>query len=92
MQKISDLAKFEHKKQEIFNSTKPTNSTFMRTKCRKGAKTQKIPKTGTGTELGTNQTKLEDFGTFRTAEMRIYWLLPTAKPFTLRALCPKFSY
>ena len=44
------------------------------------------------TELGTNWTKLEDFETFGTAKMRIYWKLPTAKTFTRTALWLKISY
>ena len=45
-----------------------------------------------GTEIGTNWTKLEKFVTFRTAKMRIYWKLPTAKTFTRAALWLKISY
>ena len=41
LQKFSDQEKFELKKHKNFNSTKPTNNTFKRTKCRKGAKTLK---------------------------------------------------
>ena len=39
--KIFDQENFELKKHKDFNSTKPTNSTFKRTKTRKGAKTLK---------------------------------------------------
>ena len=42
LQKISDQEKFERKKLKIFNITKPTNSTFKRTKYRKGAKSLKL--------------------------------------------------